>query len=69
MKTAVINVSAFVTDENLSCVLNRGANIRRKTLNACYQIPGYEELPLNEKNAIYDAICKIFEEIEGKESK
>lgn len=65
MKTAVVNVSAFVNDENLRAVLNRSADIRRKTLNACYQIPGYEDLPLNEKNAIYDAIRKIFEKIEG----
>lgn len=60
MKTEVVNVVAFVTDEIIRKGLIRAAELRRKTLDACYMIPGYEDLPHKEKRKIYDTIFSIF---------
>lgn len=40
-------------------------DIRITALKMCYQIEGYEDLPLEEKNAVYDAIKA---ELEKKKS-
>lgn len=37
-------------------------DIRTITLKKCYSMKGYEDLPLEEKNRIYDAIRKEIEE-------
>lgn len=49
----VLSVACFagkkVRDDLLRC-----DEIRRRTLDACFAIPGYAALPLAEKNKIYD---------------
>lgn len=39
-------------------------DIRTKALNQCYAMEGYKDLPLEEKNRIYDAVKAIIEEKE-----
>lgn len=41
-------------------------DIRTITLKKCYSMEGYEDLPLEEKNRIYDATRKEIEEGEKK---
>jgi len=46
----------FVT-ENCVCATNpTDATIRTETLKRCYAMDGYKDLPLAEKNKIYDRI-------------
>lgn len=47
---------------NIDDRLNRYAWIRNETLNRCYAIENYKDLPLKEKNRIYDQIRKEVEQ-------
>lgn len=51
----VLNVGAFV-DGPIGVTLNKLAIVRGEILRRCYDIEGYEDLPLDEKNKIYDRI-------------
>ena len=48
-----INIAAF-TEEPIRSELITAEKIWSEVLNRCYSIPGYKELPLTEKNRIYD---------------
>ena len=52
----VYNVSAFVDNLEIAEVLNRCATLRNAALDICYDTPGYKEMPLTEKNAVYDSV-------------
>ena len=51
----VISVAAYASDEVRKVVL-KSDNIRHRTLEKCYSIPGYTELPRKVKNAVYDDV-------------
>ena len=57
----VIDVAYFVDDEEIREKLLRNAEIRVESLKRCYDIEGYAELPLDQKNVIYDRIVKEVE--------
>lgn len=60
MDYAVVNVGAFA-DKDIRATLTKMANIRTATLEKCYSMAGYDTLPLDEKNAIYDKVRKEIE--------
>lgn len=53
---SVISVSTFATTQEQKESLIFSDYLRLKTLECCYQIPGYEKLPLVQKNVLYDSI-------------
>lgn len=53
---SVLSVSYFVNDPAIKECIIASDDIRRKTLDSCYNIPGYDKLPRDEKNKIYDAL-------------
>ena len=55
IETMVISVAAYASDEVRKVVL-KSDNIRHRTLEKCYSIPGYTELPRKVKNAVYDDV-------------
>ena len=57
----IISVAAYVKDEEIRRVVLKSDNIRCRTLEKCYAIPGYAELSLKEKNAVYDKVRKMVE--------
>ena len=68
MKTSIISVAAYVKDNEVRKVVLRSDCIRSRTLEKCYAIPGYAELPLKEKNAVYDKVRMIVEKEIEKEA-
>lgn len=56
----VISVAAYASDEVRKVVL-KSDSIRRRTLEKCYSIPGYIELPRKVKNAVYDNVRLMIE--------
>ena len=61
MNNIIISVAHFAKDETIKNTVLRSDEIRQKTLNYCYSITGYESLPLNEKNKIYDMVKAFYE--------
>lgn len=68
MKTNAVNVAAFLRGDTERAILCHAAEIRRKALDACYLIPGYCDLPREERNAIYDRVKTLLIENEMKGS-
>lgn len=60
MEYAVINVGAFV-GKDARTALTSAAKVRAAALEKCYSIAGYDALPLDEKNAVYDSIRREIE--------
>lgn len=56
MKTTIISVAEYAESETIAAAVRMSDTIRKRTLARCYAIPGYAELPLQEKNAQYDKI-------------
>ena len=56
----IISVAAYASGEVRKAVL-KSDNIRRKTLEKCYSIPGYTELPRKVRNAVYDNVRLMIE--------
>lgn len=52
----VYNVGYYSDNQEIKSGLAKLASIRNITLERCYKIDGYEELPRKEKNIIYDRI-------------
>ena len=66
----IISVAAYVKDDEVRKAVLKSDNIRNRTLEKCYVIPGYAELSLEEKNALYDKVRMIVEkEIEKEMAK
>ena len=61
----VLSVSAFAQNSKIAEAVRKSDSIRAETLNRCYAMSGYAELPRAEKNRIYDSVKKIVEQ-EGK---
>ena len=57
----VISVAEYVRDNEVRKAVLRSDYIRRRTLEKCYSIPGYLELPRKVKNAVYDNVRLMIE--------
>ena len=57
----IISVAAYVKDDEVRKAVLNSDNIRSRTLEKCYAIPGYTELPRKVKNAVYDKVRIIVE--------
>lgn len=56
----IISVAYFTKNGTIKNAVLKSDEIRQKTLNHCYSITGYESLPLNEKNKIYDTVKALY---------
>ena len=54
MKTVIISVAHYAKDKEVAKAVLESDRIRNKALDRCYAIPGYVDLPLEEKNKIYE---------------
>lgn len=61
MKTAILNVGAYTGNPEIAHDMARCADVRSETLHRCYMIEGYESLPREEKNGIYDRLRRMVE--------
>ena len=52
----IISVAEYVKDNDVREGVRGSDKIRLRTLEKCYSIHGYAELPLKEKNAVYDKV-------------
>ena len=57
----IISVAEYVRDNEVRKVVLKSDNIRRRTLEKCYSIPGYAELPRKVRNAVYDNVRLMIE--------
>ena len=57
----IISVAEYVRDNEVRKAVLRSDYIRNKTLERCYSIPGYAELPRKVKNAVYDNVKLMIE--------
>ena len=57
----IISVAEYVKDNRVREAVRRSDNIRRRTLEKCYCIPGYADLPRKVQNAVYDNIKLMIE--------
>ena len=55
MAESVINVAYYADDINIQNSLLFYSNIRYKTLDYCYNLPGYAEMSRDHKLKIYDS--------------
>lgn len=55
---SVAGIGDFVEDSEMKRGLNKAAILRSKTLDACYAIPNYAKLPLQDKNALFELVKK-----------
>ena len=56
-----ISVAEYVRDNKVRKVVLRSEYIRNRTLEKCYSIPGYAELPRKVRNAVYDNVKLMIE--------
>ena len=57
----IISVAEYVKDNRVREAVRRSDNIRSRTIEKCYTVPGYTELPRKVKNAVYDKVRMIVE--------
>ena len=57
----IISVAKYVKDNKAREGVQRSDNIRRRTLEKCYSIPGYADLPRKVQNAVYDNVRAFIE--------
>ena len=55
MNTRVISVAEYADESTRSGILQSDF-VRRETLDRCYNMDGYKDLPTAEKNKVYDRI-------------
>jgi len=56
MKEIILSVAHFTNDNNIKNEILKSDYVRNETLKKCYEISGYKNLSLNEKNKIYDTL-------------
>ena len=57
----IISVAQYVKDNKVREGVRRSDNIRRRTLDKCYSIPGYADLPRKVQNVVYDNVRALIE--------
>ena len=57
----IISVAEYVRDNEVRKVVLKSDNLRRRTLEKCYSIPGYADLPRKVQNAVYDNVRVVIE--------
>ena len=57
----ISSVAEYVKDNRVREAVRRSDNIRRRTLEKCYSIPGYADLPRKVRNAVYDNVRLMIE--------
>ena len=57
----IISVAEYVKDNEVRKVVLKSDNIRRRTLEKCYSVPGYADLPRKVRNAVYDNVRLMIE--------
>ena len=57
----IISVAEYVKDNDVREGVRRSDNIRHRTLEKCYSIPGYADLPRKVQNAVYDNVRALIE--------
>ena len=57
----IISVAEYVKDIEVREVVRRSDNIRSRTFEICYCIPGYADLPRKVQNAVYDKVKLMIE--------
>ena len=57
----IISVAEYVKDNDVREGVRRSDNIRLRTLDKCYSIPGYADLPRKVQNAVYDNVRALIE--------
>ena len=57
----IISVAEYVKDNRVRDAVRRSDNIRRRTLETCYSIPGYAYLPRKVRNKVYDNVRLMIE--------
>ena len=57
----IISVAEYVKDIEVREVVRRSDNGRCRTLDICYSIPGYADLPRKVQNAVYDNVRVLIE--------
>ena len=65
----IISVAEYVKDNRVREAVRRSDNIRSRTIEKCYTVPGYTEMPRKVKNAVYDKVRMIVEKEIKKEDK
>ena len=57
----IISVAEYVKDSRVREAVRRSDNIRRGTIEKCYSIPGYADMPRKVRNAVYDNVRLMIE--------
>ena len=57
----IISVFEYVKDNRVREAVRRSDKIRRRTLETCYSIPGYADLPRKVRNKVYDNVRLMIE--------
>ena len=57
----IISVAEYVKDNRVREAVRRSDNIRRRTLEKCYSIPGYADLPRKVRNKVYNNVRLMIE--------
>ena len=57
----IISVAEYVKENEVREGVRRSDTIRRTTLDKCYSIPGYADLPRKVQNAVYDKVRVLIE--------
>ena len=52
------SVASYAKNKKVQDAVHESDELRNMTLDACYKIPGYEQLPLKDKNKLYDLVKK-----------
>lgn len=52
----VIDAAYFIRDKKVAKKLHQYSLLRDEALRRCYDIDGYDKLPIGDKNKIYDGV-------------
>lgn len=55
------SVAEYVKDNRVREAVRRSDKIRRRTLEKCYSVPGYADLPRKVRNKVYDNVRLMIE--------
>lgn len=62
MSSSIISIAYFAKSKDAKAYILKSDTLRNMTLDYCYNIfPGYESLPPNAKNKVYDNVRAMME--------